>query len=149
MISALTFKANVRRFALSIYNLFIFRHYGDLGNVVVQGGKATVGNANQNAFVRLTGENNVIGKSIVVRIPYTFKLNSHWAKVKAKTENFRDVCRLFFYPFLFVLWSFSFALTLSLGLNRSLQVSHLNEINWTDTDIITNNKLFSQKSMCL
>ena len=77
MISALTFKANVRRFALSIYNLFIFRHYGDLGNVVVQGGKATVGNANQNAFVRLTGENNVIGKSIVVRIPYTFKLNSH------------------------------------------------------------------------
>ena len=73
--------------SVSKYNLFIFRHYGDLGNVVVEDGKATVGDANQNAFVRLTGEDNVIGKSIVVRIPFTFKPNSHLAKTKSKAKK--------------------------------------------------------------
>ena len=116
--------------SLSKYNLFIFRHYGDLGNVVVQGGKATVGNANQNAFVRLTGEDNVIGKSIVVRIPFTFKPNSHLAKTKSKAKKFRDVCRLFFFILYCLFFDlFHFRLLFRLGLNMSLHASHLNEIN--------------------
>ena len=55
-----------------IYHLFqttytiIFRHVGDLGNLVVQNKKAAVTADNQNSFVRLSGPKNVIGRSIVV-----------------------------------------------------------------------------------
>ena len=56
-----------------------------MGNIVVQNGMAVVGDANQNAYVTLSGDDKVIGRSIVVRI--LCSVSSLSKKILTELEN--------------------------------------------------------------